>query len=102
MFEWLWNALIGFALGAIPLWVWVIVAGLAIGWAWRTFGWQGIVGAGIAILTLGAYRQGWRDRGEGKQPIVPPAGHAQAPKPRPVRRPHPTLAEGLRKLFGRK
>lgn len=58
MLDWLTNAAFGF----VPTWVWVVAAGLLIGWAWRTFGWQGIVGALAAVVTLGAYRQGWRDR----------------------------------------
>lgn len=62
MIEWLWNSLVGFALGAIPTWVWIVAAGVAIGWAWKTFGWQGVAGGALAVLTLGAYRQGWRDR----------------------------------------
>lgn len=69
--DWLWNTVVGFLVGTVPLWVWVIVAGLVIGWAWKTFGTQGIIGALIAVLSLGAYRQGWRDRGEGKTPIIP-------------------------------
>lgn len=88
---WLWETIVGFVLGAIPLWVWVIIAGLAIGWAWKTFGTQGVVGALVAVLTLGAYRQGWRDRGEGKTPIVPvePIKRptvAPQPQPRPRRK----------------
>lgn len=69
--DWLWETIVGFVLGAIPVWVWIVIAGLAIGWAWKTFGVQGVLGALVAVLTLGAYRQGWRDRGEGKAPIVP-------------------------------
>ena len=71
MMDWLWNGLVSFALGAIPTWVWIIVAGVAIGWAWKQFGWQGVLGGLAAVLTLGAYRQGWRDRGEGRAPVVP-------------------------------
>ena len=69
--DFLWHGFLNFVLGAIPVWVWIIVAGLAIGWAWKTFGWQGVVGALAAIVTMGAYRQGWNDRGQGKAPIVP-------------------------------
>lgn len=71
MADWLWDTIVGFVLGTIPVWAWIIIAGLLVGWAWKTFGTQGIVGALVAIVTLGAYRQGWRDRGEGKPPIVP-------------------------------
>ena len=85
--DWLWQTIVGFVLGTIPLWVWVIIAGLGIGWAWKTFGIQGIIGALVAVLTLGAYRQGWRDRGEGKTPIVPVEPIKRpAPKPAPAPR----------------
>lgn len=49
-------------LGVAPWWAWAIVAGALVGLAWRVFGWQGIVGAAVAVLTLGAYRQGWKAR----------------------------------------
>lgn len=49
-------------LGTVPWWVWALAAGALIGLAWRVFGWQGMVGAVVAVLTLGAYRQGWRAR----------------------------------------
>lgn len=62
MIEWIWNWLLHTTLGFIPTWVWFIAGGLAIGWAFKTFGWQGVVGAVAAILTLGAYREGWRAR----------------------------------------
>jgi len=64
--------LINFVLSAVPIWVWVIVAGVVLGAAWRWFGWQGIVGGLAAVLTLGAYRQGWRDRDKGVGHVVPP------------------------------
>lgn len=49
-------------LGWVPWWAWVIVAGVLIGWTWKVFGWQGVVGGIAAALALGSYRQGWRDR----------------------------------------
>jgi len=58
MIDWLVNMVLGW----VPTWVWVVVAGVALGWAWRVFGWQGVAGGLLAVLTLGAYRQGWRDR----------------------------------------
>lgn len=65
MWQWAWDHIalpaIGAAFDWIPWWVWIVLAGLLIGWTWKTFGWQGVVGAALAILTLGAYRQGWRD-----------------------------------------
>ncbi len=65
MTEWIWNNIAGpFIAGTfafVPLWVWVILAALALGWAWKTFGWQGLVAVAIAMLTLGAYRKGWKD-----------------------------------------
>lgn len=95
MIDWLWNSLVSFALGAIPTWVWIIVAGVAIGWAWKQFGWQGVLGGLLAILTLGAYRQGWRDRGDGKPPVVP-VDPIRPPQPAPVpRRKRRTLIDIL-------
>lgn len=67
MTDWLINM----ALGAIPAWLWFIVAATALGAAWRWLGWQGILGAALAVLTLGAYRQGWRDRDKGVGHVVP-------------------------------
>lgn len=62
---WLWHHLalpvIGFGIELVPWPVWLVIGGLGLGWAWKTFGWQGLVGAGLALLTFGAYRQGWRD-----------------------------------------
>lgn len=64
MTDWIWQHVLAPAISGvfnvIPWWAWIIIAGLLLGWAWRTFGWQGLVGAGIAVLTLGAYREGWR------------------------------------------
>ena len=71
--DWLFGMVRNFLLGWVPGWAWFIVALVVLGWVWRTFGWQGLVGAALAILTLGAYRQGWRDRGSGEPPKVPPA-----------------------------
>ena len=84
MLDWLWQGALNVLLGWVPTWAWIIVAGLLAGWAWKKFGWQGIAGAILAVLTLGAYRQGWRDRGAGRQPIVPPD-----PIPRPYPPPAP-------------
>lgn len=67
MIDWLFH----FAWTAIPLWVWVIIGGVLIGAAWRTFGWQGVVGGLAALLTLGVYRQGYRDADARKPPLVP-------------------------------
>jgi hypothetical protein len=66
MTDWIWQHVLGPAIGGvfgvIPFWVWIILAALALGWAWRTFGWQGLVAVGLAVITLGAYRKGWKDR----------------------------------------
>lgn len=67
MIDWVWS----FLWGMIPTWVWVVIAGVLLGAAWRTFGWQGVIGGLLALLTLGAYRQGWRDRDASKPPLVP-------------------------------
>lgn len=92
--EWIWNGLVGFVLGSIPTWVWFIAAGVAIGWAWKTFGWQGVLGGLAAVVTLGAYRQGWRDRDQrDAHEHVPDGMDAWVPspkaKPKPVARPKP-------------
>lgn len=55
--DWIRDAVFLF----VPGWVWIILIVLAAVWVWRKFGWQGLVALGIAILTFGAYRQGWRD-----------------------------------------
>lgn len=53
MFDWIWTLL--------PWWVWAIAAGLSLGLGWRLFGWQGMLGAAVAVLTLGSYRRGRQD-----------------------------------------
>lgn len=58
--------LISVSMGWVPTWVWIVAAGIGLGWAWKVFGWQGVVGGLAAVVTLGAYRQGWRD---GRGPI---------------------------------
>jgi hypothetical protein len=66
MIDWIWQHIVGPAINGtfaiVPIWVWIIIAALALGWAWKTFGWQGLVAVGLAVLTLGAYRKGWKDR----------------------------------------
>lgn len=73
MIDWIWS----FLWGAIPTWVWIVIGGVAVGAAWRTFGWQGVVGGLLALLTLGAYRQGWQDRDASKPPLVPVEDYEQ-------------------------
>lgn len=108
MIEWLWNGLVGFILGAIPTWVWVIAAGVGIGWAWKTFGWQGVAGGVMAVITFGAYRQGWRDRGAGKKPLAPIEDFEEAiapPKRKTTRRNFGNPGTGkslIERLTGRK
>jgi len=58
--------MIDWILSAVPWWAWAVAAGLALGLAWRVFGWQGMVAAVVAVLTLGAYRQG---RLDGRGPL---------------------------------
>lgn len=78
--------LVSFLLSWVPTWVWVVAAGVAIGWAWKVFGWQGVAGGLLALLTLGAYRQGWRDRGGDKPPALPIEDYEQDLAPPPKRR----------------
>lgn len=74
MIDWIFN----FIWTAIPLWVWIIAGGVLLGAAWRTFGWQGVVGGLAALVTLGAYRQGYRDASERKPPLVPVEDYERA------------------------
>lgn len=78
-FVWgIWNWLLHATLGFIPAWVWIIVAGLLLGWAWKAFSWQGLLGAALAVLTIGAYRQGWRARdAEGTEHLDPDSPDAR-------------------------
>lgn len=64
----LWKPTAGFLIEVVPWWLWVILAALALalGWRfavafWKLFGWQGVLAVAVAVLTLGAYRQGWLD-----------------------------------------
>ena len=70
--DWLYrNVLLGalgFLIEIVPWWLWVIAGALALalGWRvavgfWKLFGWQGVLLFAVAVLTLGAYRQGWLD-----------------------------------------
>jgi hypothetical protein len=47
MIDWIWQHIVGPAINGtfaiVPIWVWIIIAALALGWAWKTFGWQGLV-----------------------------------------------------------
>lgn len=70
--DWLYRnvflGLLGFLIERVPWPVWAVLAALALalGWRvavgfWKLFGWQGVLLVAVAILTLGAYRQGWLD-----------------------------------------
>ena len=52
--------MIDWLLGILPWWAWALAAGAALGLAWRVFGWQGMLGAAVAVMSFGAYRQGWK------------------------------------------
>jgi hypothetical protein len=85
MMEWVLN----FIWTTVPLWVWIIIGGVLLGGAWRTFGWQGVLGGLLSLLTLGAYRQGYRDAHSRRPPVVPIEPYkppAPQPAPRPRRR----------------
>lgn len=65
MWEFIWqhilSGLLEFLFG-LPWWFWAIPAGLLVAFAWKMYkvlGWQGIAGALLVIVTVGAYRQGW-------------------------------------------
>ncbi len=88
MLKWLWeNAAlptIGAVLELTPWYVWVVAFGVvcAIAWkAYRFLGWPGLVGIGLAVLTFGAYRQGWVNASQrhSADKFTPPAK-----KPRPT------------------
>lgn len=86
----LWDWLTTFTLGIIPTWVWVVIAVLAAAWVWKNFGWRGLVGLGLLVLTFGAYRQGWRDAKAGIKPRLDlPVDAKITPKktPKPALRP---------------
>lgn len=92
MIDCIWQHVIGPAINGtfavVPVWVWVILAGLALGWAWKTFGWQGLVGVGLAVLTLGAYRKGWKDRDSlSAEHVDGPDAEPSPAKPKPKRKP---------------
>lgn len=66
MMNWIWEHVVLPTLGAaienIPWWAWVVLAAVLFALAYKAYrflGWPGLVGAGLAILTFGAYRQGW-------------------------------------------
>lgn len=65
MAEWFWVNIIGPAISGtfafIPLWVWIIIAGILVGYLFKKFGWQGVVGGVGAALLFLAYRQGWKN-----------------------------------------
>lgn len=90
MTDWIWQHIIGPMIGStfafIPTWVWIIAGALALAWAWRQFGWQGLLAVALAVLTLGSYRKGWKDRDSLSSEHVdgpdadPPFGRKPKPK----------------------
>ena len=85
MTDWIWQHIIGPALngvfGLIPWWVWIIVAGLALGWAWKTFGWKGLAGAAAGAALALSYIKGWKDRDSLSAEHVDPNSPDAAPSP---------------------
>lgn len=65
MWEFIWQHMVSGLLNwmfSLPWYIWAIPAGVLIGIAWKLYrlmGWQGIAGALLVIITVGAYRQGW-------------------------------------------
>lgn len=65
MLNWLWDNVVLPALGlfieGVPWPIWIIVGAVLLGWAWKQFGWQGLLLGAIAALSLGSYGKGWKD-----------------------------------------
>lgn len=63
--DWIWLHLVGPAIdntfAFIPIWAWFIIAGVGVGFLWKKFGWQGVVGGIGAFFLYMAYRQGWKN-----------------------------------------
>lgn len=55
MFDWL--------LDKVPLWLWIVVAAVALVAAWRLLGFRGMLAAVAAIVTVGVYRAGRQSGG---------------------------------------
>jgi hypothetical protein len=91
--DWLWNSAWHFlvnGLAGLPGWLLLVVAAGLLGVAFKIMGWQGVLGMALGLLTLGAYRQGWKDHGDNKPPFVPVEVKAPDP-PIPKRKPKTLL-----------
>lgn len=92
----LWATLQTITFGFIPGWVWLILAVAAAAWVWKTFGWRGLVGLALLILTFGAYRAGWRARDKGAKPFFPGVEGDMDP---PLKLPEPPPKKKKRKTI---
>lgn len=97
-----WDWVMNLIFGWVPWWVWAIIALLLIGWAWKTFGWQGLVAVALGAWTFFVYRAGFRAGHSGAKPVVPvetmwPEKMPPAPKAKPAKK-----RKTLQDLFTRK
>jgi hypothetical protein len=74
MWGFIWDNLMSNVLNwafGLPWYVWVVPAAVIIGIAvklYRVAGWQGVLGAIMLVVTIGAYRQGWKDSARRRGP----------------------------------
>jgi len=50
--------MIGWLLDKVPLWLWLVLAMVALVAAWRLLGLRGVIAVLAALITAGAYRAG--------------------------------------------
>lgn len=92
----------GFLIEMVPWWVWVLAGALALalGWRiavafWKLFGWQGVLLLAVAVLTLGAYRQGWLDHRASVRTGVPKDDPLFDLSPKPPAKPRRTKRQTI-------
>ncbi|MBL8599242.1 MAG: hypothetical protein JNL14_16030 [Devosia sp.] len=106
-FSGLWQGVLGgvlefFFTNPIGIWTLALGGGLLLGWAWKTFGWQGLLSAAVAVLTLGAYGKGWKDRASlDKGDVNAPPPTPRPPTKKPTQPIAPDLDDLLKDIFDR-